>query len=665
MNHFNADIICIGETHLRDGDKLSLEGYEFFDHSRKSLHVRAPKGSGGVAFFIKTFIVIDYKIDVIDKSYDGIIVLQFTHKKSKYRFAIINVYLPPSNSPWGRNATAFMAHLLSNIYSLSDCDAVYIIGDINSRIGDKMDYVPSIDSIPIRKALDKSVNKHGDVFIDYLLESKMCIINGRICPQNDNYTRVHTTGSSVVDYACTFHDSLKNCTYFNVHLMRHLLTTLAIQTDKIPDHSVLELHFAVHHEAALRNDTPNEQQATQHSVVDNDESGIYFKRYNVRNMPIDFFNSDMARQAILQCIENIEATRALQDDIDTMYDNFCNLYYKEMDTWFKSRNINNCARKRFRNSSKPFWNEQLSQLWSEICIAESSYLAAPQHSRTRKNLHVIFKEKQHTFDKAYRREKRKFERDKRNHLERLNTSNPREFWAELKKLGPRKTESIPMEVYNNDGDITVDTKEVLHKWKCEFEGLYKGYDKSEFDETAYNDAMQQKLLLENLYNNVNDDSFLNRNVIYDEVMKVLNKAKNNKAIGIDNLPYEVLKNEQSCNILTHLYSKIFTSQLIPSIWRKAIIKPIPKSSTINPRLPLQYRGIALLSTVYKLYSCILNNRLVSYCEHNGIFVEEQNGFRQKRSCSEHIFTLTTILRNRQNENKPTYAAFLDAEKAFD
>ena len=39
-----------------------------------------------------------------------------------------------------------------------------MIGDINSRIGDKIDYVPSIDSIPIRKTLDKTVNKHGDVF---------------------------------------------------------------------------------------------------------------------------------------------------------------------------------------------------------------------------------------------------------------------------------------------------------------------------------------------------------------------------------------------------------------------------------------------------------------------------------------------------------------------
>jgi hypothetical protein len=105
--------------------------------------------------------------------------------------------------------------------------------------------------------------------------------------------------------------------------------------------------------------------------------------------------------------------------------------------------------------------------------------------------------------------------------------------------------------------------------------------------------------------------------------------------------------------------------IIPSIWKQAIIKPIPKSSTIDPRLPLNYRGIALLSTVYKLYTSVLNNRLVSYLEGNGIYAEEQNGFRQKLSCSEHIFSLSTILRNRKSQNKSTSLAFLDAEKAFD
>ncbi len=48
----------------------------------------------------------------------------------------------------------------------------------------------------------------------------MCVINGRVCPENDNFTRVHTTGSSVVDYMCTFHDNIDNCKYFKVYLTR-------------------------------------------------------------------------------------------------------------------------------------------------------------------------------------------------------------------------------------------------------------------------------------------------------------------------------------------------------------------------------------------------------------------------------------------------------------
>lgn len=146
---------------------------------------------------------------------------------------------------------------------------------------------------------------------------------------------------------------------------------------------------------------------------------------------------------------------------------------------------------------------------------------------------------------------------------------------------------------------------------------------------------------------------------------VLKKTSNNKSVGIDNLPYEVLRSYESCLLLHHLFNKIFQSHIIPSIWRKAIIKPIPKNSTIDPRLPLQYRGIALLSTVYKIYSSVLNNRIVNYLESNNLYAEEQNGFRKNRSCSEHIFTVTTIIRNRISEGKPTYAAFLDAEKAFD
>ncbi len=141
--------------------------------------------------------------------------------------------------------------------------------------------------------------------------------------------------------------------------------------------------------------------------------------------------------------------------------------------------------------------------------------------------------------------------------------------------------------------------------------------------------------------------------------------RNNKAVGIDNLPYEVLKNTESSLLLIELFHKVFQTHIIPSLWRKSIIKPIHKVSTTYQCIPLQYRCIALLSTVYKIYTCNLNNRIVSHMEENGLYAEEPNGFKQDRSCSEHLFVLTTVIRNRKLQGKSTFVAFLDAEKAFD
>ncbi len=85
----------------------------------------------------------------------------------------------------------------------------------------------------------------------------------------------------------------------------------------------------------------------------------------------------------------------------------------------------------------------------------------------------------------------------------------------------------------------------------------------------------------------------------------------------------------------------------------------------DPRVPLNYRGISLLSCVYKLYSAILNNRLAIFFEENDILHDEQNGFRGKRSCLDHIFTLTSIVKNKLNSGQEVFACFVDFRKAFD
>ncbi len=40
-------------------------------------------------------------------------------------------------------------------------------------------------------------------------------------------------------------------------------------------------------------------------------------------------------------------------------------------------------------------------------------------------------------------------------------------------------------------------------------------------------------------------------------------------------------------------------------------------------------------------------------------MDEQNGFRHDRSCQDHLFSLSSIMINRQANNKPTVAAFVD------
>jgi hypothetical protein len=170
-------------------------------------------------------------------------------------------------------------------------------------------------------------------------------------------------------------------------------------------------------------------------------------------------------------------------------------------------------------------------------------------------------------------------------------------------------------------------------------------------------------MLKNNQNISND--LLNAPINYDEIRKGVYSAKDNKAVGLDNLPYEIFKQSTSIYILCSLFNLFFQAGIMPSIWLKAIVKPLPKGSMTDARIPLQYRGICLLSTVNKLYTHVLNQRLSSFSEENGLFVEEQNGFRKGRSCEEHIFSLSNIIEHQLNQNQHAYVAFIDMEKAFD
>jgi hypothetical protein len=100
-------------------------------------------------------------------------------------------------------------------------------------------------------------------------------------------------------------------------------------------------------------------------------------------------------------------------------------------------------------------------------------------------------------------------------------------------------------------------------------------------------------------------------------------------------------------------------------WCQSIIVPIFKKG--DDQNPDNYRGISLLSVVSKVFTSILNKRLYRWAEEENKISKEQAGFRKSYSTIDHIFTLTSIIRNKLDSRGggKVYCAFVDYRKAFD
>ena len=114
-----------------------------------------------------------------------------------YDYAFI---LAPFPLSMYRHISLSKLHKPYAIYTLSDADYFIICGDLNSRIGDEKDYIPDVDDVIERKVLDTSRNQHGQNLLEFLLETKFGVVNGRVSPENDAFTSVTHKGKSVVDY---------------------------------------------------------------------------------------------------------------------------------------------------------------------------------------------------------------------------------------------------------------------------------------------------------------------------------------------------------------------------------------------------------------------------------------------------------------------------------
>ena len=69
-----------------------------------------------------------------------------------------------------------------------------------------------------------------------------------------------------------------------------------------------------------------------------------------------------------------------------------------------------------------------------------------------------------------------------------------------------------------------------------------------------------------------------RDITRKEVLRVIKDSSNNKAEGMDDIPYELLKHLKplALDMLVHIYQRCWRGEGIPRAWRWALIKPLLK-----------------------------------------------------------------------------------------
>jgi len=122
--------------------------------------------------------------------------------------------------------------------------------------------------------------------------------------------------------------------------------------------------------------------------------------------------------------------------------------------------------------------------------------------------------------------------------------------------------------------------------------------------------------------------------------KVISKMKNGKASGIDNITVELIKHggPELLQRIFGLLLQIWDQERMPEEWEIGIICPIFKKG--DRRECSNYQVITLLNITYKMFTCLIYNRLVKYSELT--LGEYQAGFRTSRSTIDHIHVVRQI-----------------------
>ena len=253
-------------------------------------------------------------------------------------------------------------------------------------------------------------------------------------------------------------------------------------------------------------------------------------------------------------------------------------------------------------------------------------------SKSRRN-DLILDREERIYRKFIKYKKNLFCKNIHDKLRSLKSKNPKEYWNILKFSKSKKAHSLNINnMYEHFKELNENINSDLHNFEP-------------------NDIM------------VNNNNEINSDFTLEEVEILVNKLKNNKATGLDNIINEFIRFSpiEVRLALVSLFNIILNSGIVPTDWCISLIQPLYKNKGSREDAN-NYRGISLISSIGKLFTALINQRLDDCVENNHILGEEQAGFRSGFSTTDHIFVLNSLIGiylNKFNNKKRLFCAFVD------
>ena len=604
-------------------------------------------GVGGVGILIVTSRFKSIRAVQLSSISHGICWCELIYEQQT--FYIASVYIPPHNSHsvTQEQSNKSIDQLCDDIMLLSQKGLVILGGDFNQRIGQ----TPSIinDQLYIRSSIDSNDNDRE--LVSTLDACNTFILNG-LFGQQAQWTNILaprstsiTLPSSIVDYFCIHISALE---LFD----KQYGVNVKHDTQWSPDHALLtiQLHIQSH--------------------VSSSASRFHHRPHRTQRANRIIFNCDHNTQAYINGVQS--ALASIIHDRVISYKKFIDIVYAQLNDHFVSKLVSSSSTSALMQHPMSKQLQQLKSTAVQLNNRIKSNVNQVDHELVKqyKKLRLIIKKQQ-------KREHDDWHASMMSHLSSLYNPESaiaiREYWSLLKQMAgwSTTTQTISMQqVITKSGDLLQGKQNVFDVWHKTFQYDWSTDALLQFHTERHRISAQ----VSSMHNDEDHDHVLNQPFTIDEVAFAVKSTNNHKSSGPDNIPSEAfsipikfcddLNSSHMLQCLHNIFNTCFSMESTPSEWSHSYIMPLFKQG--DKRDPLNWRPISLINSIAKIYSCLIYNRLNTFCNVNNKLSQQQFGFRNHLSIDEPLFIFNQLLEQHVIDNRhQLFVCCIDSTKAYD